>query len=208
MSNINEYNLYYEAKINLKYKYLFNLLSEKIIDTELLTKLNDMIKEDTDIEKYLILKYYKNYHLDIDRTGYIDENKITVPIFPEIYSERYWPTRYAKKILDHIIKQKTQLDSNPDTQFVILVPGDSPSKIVSFILLIDEYVKLLKDHNINIIQFKLFSSSRWNQETLKEYIKDLLKNYNKENIHIGLIDAISHERKTIISLNNILKLLG
>jgi hypothetical protein len=26
LSNINEYNLYYEAKINLKYKYLFNLL--------------------------------------------------------------------------------------------------------------------------------------------------------------------------------------
>ena len=83
-----------------------------------------------------------------------------------------------------------------------------PSKIISFILLIDEYVKLLHENKIHIIPFKLSSSSKWNQETLKEYINDLLRNYNKDNIHIGLIDAISHERKTIKSINGILKYLG
>ena len=60
------------------------------------------------------------------------------------------------------------------------------SKIVSFILLVDEYVQLLRENNIEIILFQLSSSSLWRPEYLSEYIRKLLEKYeefDKKNIH-------------------------
>ena len=209
---ISEYNRIYELKINLKYESkLFNLLSEKIMDIELLGRLNEMIKEDNNIQKYLILKYYQNYGIFNYTNEYMDEDKPLIPTFPDPVAKRYSPSIYAKRILDHLIKQKNNIGSNKDIKFIILVPGDSPSKIVSFILLIDEYVQLLRDNNIEIILFPLSSSFKWTPEYLSEYIRKLLEKYeefDKKNMHFGIIDAITGKRRTINSINASLRFLG
>jgi hypothetical protein len=198
--NCNLY-IYYWYIMQHKLELSKEILTKNILNHEILEEINRY----PELKDFLIDEYYRLFSIEkrIDATGrLIPENpggsKISVDIF-------------AKRVYDKLIAD-VSISPLSDNKYIIFAPGDTPSKIVAYMLLIPEYAKGLKDNNIEIILFPLSAASKWDDNKISYYIRDLLSSHldaadNKDNIHFGIIDAISRGN-TLFKINQALKFLG
>ena len=114
-----------------------DILTKNILNQEMIEEIN----KHPELKDFLIDEYYRIFYIEkkIDATGrLIPQNpggsKISVDIF-------------AKRVYDKLIAD-VSISPLPDNKYIIFAPGDTPSKIVAYMLLIPEYAKGLKDNNI------------------------------------------------------------
>ncbi len=189
----------------------YDTLSRKLLTREIL---NEKILKDIDQQtqsedfiNYLIDKYYETFNL----TKQYDENGKLIPIN---IRHNHYIDDLANEIVNKIISDVTKIESNPKNKFIILAPGDTPSKIIGFINLIEEYVLQLKEYNIYIVLFPMSRAVNWDDESANKYIEEILKYYinnddkkDTSKIYFGVLDAILRG-STLTRLNKTLKALS
>ena len=124
---------------------------------------------------------------DVLRNNDSSITKITDPIlFPD---ER----KFYSVPIDLLAHKINNFKIPSNKIYIIFAPGDSPSKAVAYMKLIDEYFLLFDRLNIVIIDFPLSGATLWSTEIVKQYINDLIhdyvKNYDPEYVFFGLIDT-------------------
>ena len=167
------------------------ILTKHILNPELLMEIEE-IAEISKFKDYMINKYYALYYIK-KKTDVNGE----IPRMKESLIPPYNPAYHAKNVMDKLIDDVRKKDDIiPNKKYIILCPGDSPSKIAAYILLVPEYVEELKKYNIEIILFPISRASCWSEEYYIKYIGELLESvtdrYNKSDVFFGMIDAIYH----------------
>ena len=100
-------------------------------------------------------------------------------------------------IMDKFIDDIRRKNKPKKTKYIILAPGDSPSKIVAAILLNPLHTKKLKENNIEFVRFPLSKSkTTWlldPQHRIDNYLGDILKPFidhiDKDDICFGYTDV-------------------
>jgi hypothetical protein len=185
---------------------VFDYVSNKILTKEILNEniLKEIDRSPKDFKDYLIDKYYKIFHLEKKyndgklKPAYIEWNNDIISL--------------TEKIFNKIIKDVEE-DYDPKNKYIILAPGDTPSKIVAFMNLIKKkYFEKLKEYNIHIVSFPMSKASKWDIDTSKQYIKEQLRGYidfekkETDKVYFGILDAID-EGSTLKKLNETLTAL-
>jgi hypothetical protein len=181
------------------YELSKEILTQKILNQEMIKYIDKKIKEDPLFESYLMDVYYFLFK----------EPKILIPKKRQEFNIIY---KLANKIVDKLITdvQDNTKEDRKHNKYIILAPGDTSSKVVSYILLIQDYIEKLEENNIDIILFPLSNAPEWDDISSRKYIEKLLtpyEKYDKSNLYFGYLDAIA-AGETIKLLNKSLKALG
>jgi hypothetical protein len=204
---------------NINYEEQSRIILEKgILNKDLLAEIEIKNKKFKD---YLINKYHTFYTYETKNLNALENLNASNNIYAiNLHKDRKNITTetllfnifkplpvLAKEIVDKLIEDvKTIKNKNSDkNKYIIFAPGDSPSKIAAYILLIPEHVKKLLGSKIEIISFPLSKAADWDQTEYVKYIAEKIEPFRQyKNVHFGILDAIARG-STINMINNALK---
>lgn len=151
----------------------------KILDIEMLNKINQLTGYDTHIETYIN---------SLEKLAYYEEYK-------KYFFDGYY-TRLTDTFIENINKIEGILPPDPKRVYIVLVPGDSGSKLLAIDQLFETNIQNAKKKKLYYCTFPLSSIGEWGIK-LYDYLDYIIEGFKKEKdisdkskIIFGLFDLV------------------